>query len=113
MFGIEGALDGPNDFALHRKGFARNSSARGGRMAAASELGRDFVHVYMLALGAETDASHLRLNFLEDAGDHDGRDSANMIDQPFGVTALSPGAGEVRLLKPEIRNLILMRQTEV
>ena len=71
-------------------------------MAAAAELRGDFVHVHLVAFGAQADARQFRFHFLKDAGDHDRFDGADVVNQTFGVVALGAGAGEIGLLQPEV-----------
>ena len=82
-------------------------------MAAAAELAADFAHVHLVALGAQADARELRLHLLEDAGDDDRLDGADVVNQALGVVAVRAGAGEVRLLEPEVGDAVVVREAEV
>ena len=82
-------------------------------MAAAAKLGGNCVDVHLLALGPETDARKLGLDFFEYAGAHHRRNGADMIDKAFRVARLGSRPREVGLLEPEIGNLILVGQAEV
>ena len=68
---------------------------RAGRrlMAAAAKLRGDVVDVHLVVLGAKADARDFRFDFLEDAGDHDRRDGADVINQSLGVVALARRRG--------------------
>ena len=50
MMGIERPLEGSDDFALDGERFAWNARAGCRRVATATELRGDFIHVYLLAL---------------------------------------------------------------
>src|ERR1039458_2752862 len=64
---VERLFDCGNDFALHRKGLARDPRSSRGGVAAPTELRGDGIDVHLLALRPQTDAGHLRLHFLEHA----------------------------------------------
>src|SRR5206468_240666 len=106
-------FDRSEHLALDDKGFAGNASACGGRVAATAELGGDFVDVYPFAFRTEADAGDPGLDLLEDTGDDDRSDGADMIDQTFGIGTLGARAGEVGFPEPEIGDLVLVRQAEM
>ena len=81
-------------------------------MAAAAELRGDFVHVHLVAFGAEADADQIGFDFLENAGDDDRLDVADVVNESFGVLAFRAGAGKIGLLQPEPGNVVVMRQAE-
>lgn len=61
-------------------------------VAAAAELGGDGVDVHLLALGAEADAGQAGFGLLEGAGDDDGFDVADVVDEAFAVAGRGAGA---------------------
>ncbi len=113
MTGVERSFECGDDAALGGERGAANSRAGGGWMATAAELRGDLVHINVLALGAEADAGQVRFHFLENAGYHHRRNRTNMVDEPFGITAVSAGALEVSFLEPEISDLVLMGEPEM
>jgi hypothetical protein len=64
-------------------------------MAAAAELRGDFVHVHLVAFGAQADARQFGFDFLKDAGDDDRLDGADVVNESFRVVAFRAGAGEI------------------
>ena len=87
---IQGLFNGGNDSALDPQRFALDARAGSGRVAAAAELGGNFIYVHAAAFGAKTDAGQFRFEFLKNASDHNRSNCADMIDQPFGITAFGP-----------------------
>ena len=109
----DGFLDSRQHPPLHRKRIPLNARPRRRPMSAAAELRRHLIHVHRVALGAEADPRHRRPHFFKDAG-HDHRlDGANMVNQPLGVAAVGPGAGEVPVLQPELGDLVVVSQVEM
>lgn len=82
-------------------------------MAAATEFSGDFVDVHLLIFRAQADARQVRLQFLEEAGDHDGRDGADVIDKAFGVVRFRSCSGVVGFFQPEIGDLVVMYEAEI
>ena len=86
-------MNGADDPALDGKGFAGDARAGGRSVAAAAELGADFVDVDAGRFGAEADAGQFRLDFLKDTR-HDHRfDGPDMVDQSLGVAAVGARCG--------------------
>ena len=110
---VQRLFDGGDHLALHGERFAGNARARGGAMAAAAKLRGDFVHVHLVAFGAQADARQVRFHFLEHAGDDDRLDGADVVNQTLRVVGFRAGAGEVRFLQPEIGDLVVVRQAEM
>ena len=81
-------------------------------MAAAAELRGDFVHIHLVAFRAEADADQIGFDFLENAGDDDRLNVADVVNQSLGVLAFHAGAGEIGLFQPEPGDLVVMRQTK-
>src|SRR5581483_298170 len=79
--GVERFFYGCDDLALDGERIADDARARGSRMPAAAELAGDQIDVHLFALGPEADAGEIRAGFLENAGDHDGLDIADVIDE--------------------------------
>ena len=77
---VDRLFDGGDDAALGGERTARDARAGGGGMAAPTELATNIADVHPGALGAEADARYLRFDLLEDAGDDDRFDGANMIN---------------------------------
>src|SRR5262249_13633949 len=113
LVGVQRFFDRCDHLALDGERGAGDASAGGGGVAATAELGGDVVDIDLVALGAEADAGQRGFELLEDAGDDDGRDGADMIYQAFGFAALSAGTGEVGFLEPEVSDLVAMREAEV
>ena len=109
---FERAFDRGNHLALDGKRLARNPRARRRRMAAAAKLRGDFIHVHLAAFRAQADADQFGFDFLENAGDDDRLNVADVVNETLGVLALAAGAGEIRLLQPEPGDLVAMRQPE-
>jgi len=79
--GVKSFLDRGKHTALDRKRVARNPRARCRRVAAAAELRGDFVHVHLVALGAEADARQLGLQFFKNTGHDDRFNGADVVNQ--------------------------------
>ena len=82
-------------------------------MAAAAELRGNFVHVHLVALGAEADAGQFGFDLLKDARDDDRLNGADVVNESLGVRAFRAGAGEISLLQPEPRNAVIGGETEI
>ena len=70
-------------------------------MAATAKLRGDFVHVHLVAFGTEADAGQFGFKFFKHAGDDDGFNGADVVNQTLRVVALRAGAGEISLFQPE------------
>src|ERR1051325_1679373 len=113
MGGVEGAFAAGNDLALHQEGMARQAGAGRGVMAAAAEWGGDFIDVDLVSLGAEADAGEVGPQFLEDAGDDDRFDGADVVDEALRVVRPGARAGEIGLLQPEIGDPVLVCEVKM
>src|SRR5882724_8506986 len=111
--GVQGFFDGVYHPALDGKRRAGNARAGGRPMPTAAKFSGDFVHVHLVALGTEADAREVWFHLFEEAGDDDGFDGANMVDQALGVVGARAGAVKVRLLQPEPGDLVVMGEVEV
>ena len=111
--GFEGLLDGGDDAALGRELGSGNPRAGRRAMAAAAELRRDVADVHRVAFRAQADAGLPRLQFLEDAGDDDRFDGADVVNQAFGFVGDGAGLGEVSLLQPEVGDAVAVGEPEV
>src|SRR6185437_1900967 len=98
--------------ALDSERMARDARAGCGFVTAAAEFRRDFVHVYIVILGAKADAGEFGLQFFEETGHFHGRDGANVIDQTLRIVRFRAGAGEVFFLEPEISDLVVVHEAE-
>ena len=81
-------------------------------MAAAAELPADFADVHLRIFGAQADAREFGFDLFKHAGDYDGFDGAQMVDQTFRVIAFRTGAGEIFFLQPEPDDTVVVRHAE-
>jgi hypothetical protein len=105
-------LEGGEDAALANSGGAGDAGTGCGWVSAAAEAGGDLVHVDVGAFGAEAEASQLRAEFFEEAGDDDGLYRAEVVDEAFTVGRAGSGAGVVGLFEPGVGDLVVMSEAD-
>ncbi|MFM1944168.1 MAG: hypothetical protein RI897_3150 [Verrucomicrobiota bacterium] len=81
-------------------------------MSTAAELTGDLVDIEAGIFGAEADAGEVASGFFEEAGDDDGLDTAEVIDEAFAIVGGGAGAGIVGLAEVEGGGLVFVVELE-
>jgi hypothetical protein len=81
-------------------------------MTTPAERRQDLVHPNLPLLRTQADAGQVRFDLLEDTGHNHRFDGPDMIDEPFAVVGLRPGADVIGLAQPDIGGAIPVRQPE-
>ncbi len=109
---LEGALDCVEDGLLGGFGGSCDSCTGGCAVSTAAELAGDLVDVEAGVLGTEADAGEVTSGFFEEAGDDDGLDTTEVIDEAFAIVGGCACAGVIGLAEVEAGGLVFVVKLE-